>query len=421
VTRGLRTLIRDAFAWRGGLAADELEYDVVVGDARSGPLADGTRATPAIVDPLDVVLPLLRAGAGPSRARSAALAWTLLLRSTGGYHARLPTDLSAVRGPYEVLTARYPHQADGLDDVLASLEAIGALGVGPGGPAVLRPAPLDGPSTLDALGRYETGVLDGDLLGGFGHRVRAEAHATFTRGVLQARWRALAAESRMAVRLDESPGPRADQASWDVGPAQFRPRIDEAGTAQMLIDVRSGIPADAFQPTDRVGAPLLIGPVEIGALLLGTGGYTRNAVSLALRATAAWTMMADATGGLVGPSPTTISGLSATYAGLFGLPGLDHRKTMRAAQDFLLRTGLARRDDAGPGCVMVRPVGPDYRSLHQTVQALYRWILEDDRTSAVLREVAGQAIAYRDRHVVAQWERVLRRRAVRVAIRPLAA
>jgi hypothetical protein len=71
--------------------------------------------------------------------------------------------------------------------------------------------------------------------------------------------------------------------------------------------------------------------------------------------------------------------------------------------------------------VVLRPVGPDYGSLHQTVQALYRWILEDDRTSEVLRKVAGSAIVYRDRHVVGQWERVLRRRAVRVAILPAAA
>jgi hypothetical protein len=421
VSGPLRTLVRDLFAWRGGLVPREIDVRVTPGDARSGPLRDGSPATPAIVDPLDVVLPLARDGAPAEALRSAALAWTVLVHGTGGYHAWLPSDPAAARAEYEAVAARHPGDALPFVAALEAVEAAGALRATADGLVLLRPRPLDDTTLLAALGRYERCVLDGDVVGGFGREVRREAHRTFDRGVGQRRWRALAAESRLRATVDPTRGPDDEDPHWDVGPAQLRPRIAEAGTAQMLIDVRSGIPGDAFPASTEPGAPLLIGPVEIGAILLGPGGYSRNAVSLALRATAVWTMLAHATGGVIARPPTTVSALSGGYASVFGLAGHDHRKTVRAALDTLARAGLLHREPAAPSGVLVRPSGPSYATLHATVLALYRWILEDDRPDEVLATVSQRAIAYRDRHVVGQWEALLRRRAVRVAVLPAVA
>jgi hypothetical protein len=421
VSGPLRTLVRDLFAWRGGLVPRELDVTVAAGDARRGRLRDGSPATPAIVDPLDVALPLARDGAPAETLRSAALAWTVLVHGTGGYHAWLPSDPAAARAEYEAVASRHPGDALPFVAALEALEAAGALRATAHGMLLLRPRPLDDAALLAALGRYERSVLDGDVVGGFGHDVRREGHRTFDRGVGQRRWRALAAESRLRATVDPSRGPDDEDPHWDVGPAQLRPRVAEAGTAQMLIDVRSGIPGDAFPASTEPGAPLLVGPVEIGALLLGPGGYSRNAVSLALRATAVWTMLAHATGGVVARPPTTVSALSGGYASVFGLPGHDHRKTVRAALDTLARAGLLHREPAAPSGVLVRPAGPSYAALHATVLALYRWILEDDRPDEVLATVSQRAIAYRDRHVVGQWEALLRRRAVRVTVLPAGA
>lgn len=413
----LRTLVRDLFAWRGGLVPGELSVPVMAGDARGGPLPDGDPATPAIVDPLDVVLPLVRGGAPASALRSAALAWTVLVRATGGYHAWLPPDPAAARAEYEALAALHPGEATSFAVALGAVEAAGGLRATDDGLLLLRPPALDGAALLTALAGYERVVLAGDVIGGFGRAVRREAHRTFDRGVGQARWRALAAESRLRATVDPTRGPDDEDPHWDVGPAQLRPRVAEAGTAQMHLDVRSGLPGDAFAPTARPGAPLLVGPVEVGALLLGPGGYSRNAVSLALRATAVWTMLANAAGGVVGRPHTTVSALSASYASVFGLPGLDHRKTVRVALDALVRTGLLGQEGPAHGGLL-RPAGPSYSALDGTVRALYRWILEDDRPDDVLATVTRRAVAYRDRHVVGQWEALLRRRAVRVAVLP---
>jgi hypothetical protein len=418
VSAALRTLVRDLFAWRGGLVPEELTVAVTPGDARRGPLPEGAAATPVVVDPLDVVLPLAGDGAPADVLRSAALAWVTLVRATGGYHARLPRDPAAARAEYEAVASRHPGEALPFPDALSAIEAAGALRATEAALLPLRPPPLDGRALLAALARYEHTVLAHDVIGGFGQAVRREAHATFDRGVGQRGWRALAAESRLRVRVDHARGPDDEDPHWDVGPAQLRPRVAEAGTAQMHIDVRSGVPGDAFAATTEPGAPLLIGPVEIGALLLGPGGYSRNAVSLALRATAVWTMLAHAAGGVVARPPTTVSALSSSYASLFGLAGHDHRKTVRLALDALTRAGLLQRDGSAPHGGLLRPVGPSYASLHETVKALYRWILEDDRPDDVLGAVTRRAIAYRDRHVVGQWEALLRRRAVRVAVLP---
>jgi hypothetical protein len=418
VSADLRTLVRDLFAWRGGLVPDELDVPVHPGDARRGPLPAGAATTPALVDPLDVTLPLAREGAPADVLRSASLAWIALVRATGGYHAWLPRDPAAARAEYDVVAGRHVGEALPFAVALEAVEAAGALRATADGVLPLRPPPLRGTSLLEALARYERVVFEGDVIGGFGRAVRTAAHRTFDRGVAQERWRDLAAGSRLRAAVDHARGPDDEDLHWDVGPAQLRPRLAEAGTAQMLIDVRSGIPGDAFAATAEPGSPLLVGPVEIGALLLGPGGYSRNAVSLALRATAVWTMLAHATGGLVARPATTVSALSASYAALFGLAGNDHRKTVRAALDTLTRAGLLDRQGAAAGGALVRPAGPSYGALHATVLALYRWILEDDRTDDVLTAVSGQAIAYRDRHVVGQWEALLRRRAVRVAVLP---
>lgn len=414
----LRTLVRDLFAWRGGLVPGELDVAVTPGDARRGPLPAGAPATPAIVDPLDVALPLAADGAPAATVRSAALAWTVLVRATGGYHARLPRDPAAARAAYEAVTEPFPDAALSFAEALAAVEAAGGLHAVDAGVALLRPEPLDGPALLTAVARYERTVLADDVIGGFGRAVRREAHRTFDRGIGQERWRALAAASRLRVDVDPDRGPDDEDPHWDVGPAQLRPRVAEAGTAQMHIDVRSGVPGDAFAATARPGAPLLIGPVEVGALLLSPGGYSRNAVALALRASAVWTMLAHAAGGVVARPPTTVSALSASYAALFGLAGHDHRKTVRVALDALVRVGVLERHGAAPHGGLLRPVGPSYASLHATMKALYRWILEDDRPDDVLRAVSRRAIAYRDRHVVGQWEGLLRRRAVRVTVLP---
>ncbi|MGX6448661.1 hypothetical protein ACVU7I_11440, partial [Patulibacter sp. S7RM1-6] len=106
-------LVRDLCAWRGGLTAAEIATPgVAVGDARRGPLPDDAAASPLLADALDVVLPLVRAGAEPRRIRSVALAWTRVVRATGGYVAVLPADLARARADYEAAAVRFGAAAD---------------------------------------------------------------------------------------------------------------------------------------------------------------------------------------------------------------------------------------------------------------------------------------------------------------------
>ncbi|MGX6450083.1 hypothetical protein ACVU7I_18755, partial [Patulibacter sp. S7RM1-6] len=230
----------------------------------------------------------------------------------------------------------------------AALEELGVLRRRADGVVPTRPAPLTPAELLDGVARYETALAVEHVIGSFGRFVVDEAHRTFTFGVGQRRWRELAEHGRLRVRLDGAADHSAPAEQWDIGLRQFRPRDDGyAGGPRSLLDVRSGIPADALPPTAATGDPVLLLPFEIGGLMLAPTGYTRASVALALRCAVVWMLVAETTGGRVGPAPASVSQVAVEYGQLFGLGGADHRKTVRAALEALCRTGLLARLRAG--------------------------------------------------------------------------
>lgn len=420
--------MRELCAWRGGLTAAEISMpSVVVGDARLGPLPDGATASPLLADGLDVVLPLVLDGTDPRRVRSAALAWTRVVRATGGHVALLPAGLEGVRAAYEEAAAPFGVEAEPAADALATLEALGVLRPGAGGVVPEHPAAAEPARLLEGVARYELAVARDHVIGSFGRFVVDEAHRAFTFGLGQRRWRELAETGRLRVTLDGTADGGTPPEQWDVGLRQFRPREEEiAGSARTLIDVRSGIPADALPPTAATGDPLLLLPFEIGSLILGPTGYTRASVSLALRCAVVWMLVAETTAGRAGPAPASVSQVAAEYGQLFGLTGTDHRKTVRAALEALCRAGiLARlrtgdRTPAGAGAVwrVQRAYGATYAQLRSAMRALDRWRLEDPRTNDTVRTVQERAVVFRTSLVADQWADLLRRRAVRVTVLP---
>ncbi|WP_210495715.1 hypothetical protein [Patulibacter sp. SYSU D01012] len=423
-----RMLVRELCAWRGGLTAAEVAMPSVrVGDARRGPLRDGADASPLLADGLDAVLPLVMEGAEPRRTRSAALAWTRVVRATGGHVATLPAGLEPVRAAYAEAAAPYADEAEPAGDALATLEALGVLRTRADGVVPERPPAPDPATLLEGVARYEAVVAQDHVIGSFGRFVVDEAHRTFTFGVGQRRWRELAETGRLRVTLDGAADGATPPEQWDVGLRQFRPREEEvAGSARTLIDVRSGIPADALPPTAATGDPLLLLPFEIGSLMIGPTGYTRASVALALRCAVIWMLVAETTAGRAGPAPASVSQVAAEYGQLFGLTGTDHRKTVRAALEALCRSGILARlrtgdtAPAGAGAVwrVQRAYGASYGQLRSAMRALDRWRLEDPRTEYSVRAVQERAVVFRTSLVADQWADLLRRRAVRVTVLP---
>lgn len=98
----VQRILRDMWAWRGGLTPDELGYEPRLADARAGPISEPAwRHWPMLVSQLEVAKGVqLATGLAVREVMGPVAVHLGLLTRTGGYHAILPDRLPQLEQEY---------------------------------------------------------------------------------------------------------------------------------------------------------------------------------------------------------------------------------------------------------------------------------------------------------------------------------
>jgi hypothetical protein len=412
----MRLIWRDAWFWRGGLADHEIAYTPVLADATAGPIdAPALEHWPVLSTPAEAAWAVHRVA--PDLRMDALLAvgaaHMALVERTGGYHAILPPDCPDVRDRFAAIRAGADDPVC-LDQAIELLDRAGVVGLRPEGLALLRPpaAPArDLPAFRAALDAQDLAASDDPA-----HRATADAWLEQAAGLRRQRYRELAAFGRLTATVALDP-PAADDPTGEleVGRTTLPPvrggdmvEREHLHPARSLLSLRSL----TFDRADADGTPLLTADYEVAALLLvGRGPTAMRRVS---RATCLWLLLAEASGGVVGPVDRSLRSLARDAAAACGLAeGTDFRHQARTLLGDLERAGAVSREDDGTIRVL-RPPGPTDEAVRETLAELIAWraTTEDPLHDATL---PTEHLEHRVRDV---WIRLLREGRVTMTVRP---
>ncbi|MDO9410236.1 hypothetical protein [Patulibacter sp.] len=413
----MRRIVRDSWAWRGGFAADELHYDPVLADASAGPV-DGPATVhwPVLSSQLEAAWSIPRAEALGIRALTGpAAAHLALVARTGGFHATVPRVLPEVAPVFDGIRAG-DDSVPGWEESLELLREGGVVDLTPTRIALLRPAP----PTVERM------RLMRDMLDDHEHRepddpvtnrlLRAVWKQTYS-GIGVSRFRELAAAGRLRVSvarravLDGVRDP-----FFEVGPASL-PEFRNAPGAVLdhTFPERSWVPLEQILPGDRGDAQLWATAPETYAVLLGAGRGS-NAVRRAVRGMVLWMLLAEHTGGRIGPVEMPIAALSRALAEVLGLKAdADHRKLARVLLADLDRAGLVATPRATPQRTLLLPVpAPRAGTVRHAMGQWMAWRVA--ATEEPLEALLRLAERHRERHVRAPWAAAFEERRVTVSI-----
>jgi hypothetical protein len=417
----VRRIVRDSWAWRGGLAADELVYDPVLADATSGPIDEPARRHwPVLTSQLEAAWSTpdaedlgIRALTGPAAAHLA------LVARTGGYHATLPRELPELVPVFEEIRAGDPSIPE-WNAALDLLESGGVIERTATRLALLRPTP---PSVermrlmRDVLDDHEHAHPDDPVPN---RLLRAVWRQTYS-GLGVARFRELAAAGRMRVTVrDRGPLDPARDPFFEVGPASLPEFRNEPGAVlDHTFPERSWVPLaliDRGAP-DGAARPLWATAPEIFAVMLGAGRGS-NAVRRAVRGMVVWLLLADHTGSRTGPVEMPTAAIARALAELLGLKrDADHRKLSRVLVGDLERRGLVATTPAPASRIVLLPVpAPDPATVRHALGQWMAWRVAtiEDPLEALLR-LSGR---HRERYVRAPWAEAFEERRIRVELLP---
>ncbi len=417
----MQRILRDTWAWRGGLMPDELMYEPRLADARAGPITEPAwRHWPVLVSQLEVTNAIeLATGLGVREVLGPVAVHIGLSTRTGGYHAILPDRLPQLEREYMAIRGG-EDAVPGYDESLELLERAGVIERANGCLALLRPRPPSNEQLHEAklrLDRHDVNVpvesMTQRVLDLECNRVSAGLGAQRYREL--ARFRRLHASIRVCVT-----GTLVTSGVFKVGPMALPPvpgRV--ASDAEDLHAARGwiGLPDIELDHGDEDGMPLLTGGHEAAALLLGEG-MGANATRRAVRGAILWLTLCDYTGGTVGTVRVPMAALTRRVAGLLGLDACaDHRSRVRMLLNDLMRTGMIKRLAADCFSIqLVRPPSPDDDAIRHF---LSEWIIwherhRDEPTRAALR-LAEEHLRSRVRGT---WVRLLEERRITIEVRP---
>jgi hypothetical protein len=415
----MQRIVRDTWAWRGALAADELRYTPVLADAMSGPITTPARTGwPVLTSQLEAAWSVPGAeGHGIHALTGPAAAHLSLVARTGGYHAVIPRDAPEIRAPFEEIRGQ-DEDVPTLDEALTLLESGGVIERTATRLALLRPPPpsVDRMRLMrDRLDDHDHRAPDDPVTN---RLLRAVWRQTYS-GIGTGRFRELARHGRLQATVDLMPRAEPVDPFFEVGVASL-PELH----GDLVVDRDQPYPERgwialsqiALEAPEGAPVPLLATRIEIGALLLGRG-QGANAVRRAVRGTMVWQALARRTGWMTGPVRVSTATLAEELAAVLGLKaGADHRKLVRALLGDLERAGLLGRDRETDGPVLRRPPAPDAALARHAFDAYALWrpsISADppEPFTALLR-------AHRDDGVRAPWARALEERRVRVEVLP---
>lgn len=414
----MRRIVRDTWAWRGGFAADELQYEPVLADATAGPIdAPATVHWPVLSSQLEAAwsVPTARQ-LGIHTLTAPAAAHLALTGRTGGYHATLPRHLPELLPVFEEIRSG-DESVPQWEEALALLEDGGVIERSATRIALLRPAP----PTIERM------RLMRDMLDDHEHRepddpvtnrlLRAVWKQTYTQlGVV--RFRELAAAGRLRVSVAER-GTLDDGRDpfFEVGQASLPEFRNEPGAVlDHTFPERSWVTLEQIVPGDGPRTQLWATAPEIFAVLLGAGRGA-NAVRRAVRGMVVWLLLADHTGARTGPVEMAVAALSRAVAEVLGLKAdADHRKLTRVLVADLERAGLVTTAPGAPQRILLLPVpAPDAATVRHALGQWMAWRVGAS-TEEPLEGLLRLSARHRERHVRGPWAAAFEERRVAVRI-----
>lgn len=417
----MRRIVRDSWAWRGGLAADELHYEPLLADATSGPIdRPADEHWPILTSQLEAAWSHpAAADLGIRTLTAPAAAHLALAARTGGYHATLPRDLPELVPVFEEIRAGDP-SIPRWEGALDLLEEGGVIERSATRLALLRPAP-------PAVERMR---LMRDMLDDHEHRepddpvtnrlLRAVWRQTYA-GLGVARFRDLAAHGRLRVTVSERAAlERPRDPFFEVGQASL-PEFRNAPGAVLdhTFPERSWITLGQMvrAPAEGARTQLWATPPEVFAALLGAGRGA-NAVRRAVRGMVVWLLLADHTGSRTGAVEMAMAALSRSVAEVLGLKrDADHRKLCRLLVGDLERRGLVTLSPGAAGRIVLLPVpAPDAVTVRQALGQWMAWRVAS--TEEPLEGLLHLSARHREQYVRRPWAAALEERRVHVEILP---
>lgn len=422
---GMRRIFRDNWAWRGGLALDELRFAVDpadTADAPTGPGIPDDSGWPFLVSVTDTVALQCARDAPGTATTAAAAAVALLSERADGLLGLVPDAVPALAPEHAALVeaAGRTGVVDDFATALAKLEEVGVLRRDGDDVVLLRP-PDPRPDDLLACRRHMDEVAERPenheldrLLTRLVRRVERD-------GAPARRFRGLADGGRLRFVVTTTPASENPDGLFDVGPHSLPPLdlvLNPHGRPHAL---RGWVGAGGMRLEGDwgPGSPILLAAYEVAATVLG-GGVGPNALRRATRAAGLWLLLLDATEARTGTLDTSVSSVAGRLGGVLGLAsGGDHRALATVLLEDLERAGAiaTERPSRKTLRVVVRqPPPPADATVRHFVRGWSAWLLGDgggrvDGLEGVL-ELAQQHLA----RTRARWERVLEARVVRVDV-----
>lgn len=363
---------RSTSAFRAGFLGDEVEVE----GATEADAAD----TPVVDAPVDVAA-ACRRGGDPLPADALLVAAAL--------HLLLVEQAAGVYGPVNLgdpeLRARFvalrkpPGAPAGLPDAAAILVRGGALRRHAEGYAL---CPIPARMSLGELERASQACERRCVVAAASELhdiVYEQAVATLGGGVGLCRWREAAHGNRLRLQvLDDAPP--GDHGARRVGPLALPP-IPAAGLEHTIGDPfpeRGWILGRALEPVDGHDArrPLLISPLEVGALLNGASQDLRS-VPRTLRALMLWREIAERGDYHSGSQPLSIRSFATVLRQRLQIAdSSDYRSQTRALLRLLAGCGLLsmQRDASHAEVVLNRPSLPPTAGVERWRKVFRRWI-----------------------------------------------
>jgi hypothetical protein len=421
----MRRIFRDNWAWRGGLALDELRYapdPEALGRVVAGPGPADGEGWPFLVSVTDTVALQCAREAPGTATTAAAAAVALLSERADGLLGRIPGAVPALAPAHAALVdaAGRTGVVDDFATALCRLEEVGVLRRDGDDVVLLRP-PDPRPDDLlacrrhmdEVAGRPENHELD-RLLTRLVRRVERD-------GAPARRFHGLADAGRLRIVVAASPASENPDGLFDVGPHSL-PSLDLVmhphGRPHAL---RGWIGAGGMRLEDDPGSggPILLAAYEVAAGLLG-GGVGPNALRRATRAAGLWLLLIDATEARTGALDTSVSSVAGRLGAALGLaPGGDHRALATMLLEDLERAGIIATERPTRKTLRVvlrHPPPPTNDRVRHFVRGWSAWLLAGGGDRA--DELGGVLHLAREhlRRTRARWERLLEARLVRVEV-----
>ncbi len=353
---------RDAWAWRGGLARDEIDYSPVLSDARREPIFEPAHtAWPVLDTHIEAALAAVPYASAWRTILGPATAHLALCGRTGGYHAVVGGSLRQLERRFGQVVGRVCEIAS-FSESLNALEQAGVIERS-GSLIALKTVPRPPAETLlanmELCGRAgDDEQVSGAVEEALG-RYLAAARRQTQLGVGARRYRELGVYGRLGAVVSDRPGGGAGEPSY------------AAGGNCLPVESFTGLPSDLGLVPDRslvsgehlvirraadADTDILISCAEVGALVFGDGVGV-NALRRAIRAAGIWGLCVLLAEGKTRRVSISLSGLSQRAADLFGLnPAVDHRTRVRQLCSVLEGVGSLDRAEGGfqplspPGC-----------------------------------------------------------------------